>query len=146
MKRNQSTEIPRQTQIAIDQASIKAALAYAEEMQKKGVALYWEMKEAIANSRKQERLERVARGIAKAKAAGKYQGRPSNPALHRKILMCIRLGMTVRGTAEMVGCSPSTVQRVKKFADSTGNDNPSLATPASIRESIGAGLRALGHN
>lgn len=59
------------------------------------------------------RRERQAAGIAKAKMDGKYKGRKKlDCRAHIKELL--KGGTSLRKTAEKVGCSLSTVQRVKK--------------------------------
>lgn len=141
MKSDQSKGVPEEVQFAIE----RAATVAAELMREKGIALYREMKEAISNSRKQGWRERTALGIAKAKAEGKYKGRPVNPVLHQKILMCIGCGMSVRRTAEVVGCANSTVMKVKKQACGVESNSRSLAAEGVERETISAGLKALGH-
>lgn len=55
-----------------------------------------------------------AQGIEKAKAEGKYQGRPQDKAKREDIRQALMRGLSVRKTAEFVGCSTSTVQAVKQ--------------------------------
>lgn len=58
-------------------------------------------------------LERQKEGIAKAKAAGKYKGRPS--AVDKSaILQALAEGKSIRKVADDLGVGISTVQRVKK--------------------------------
>lgn len=59
------------------------------------------------------RLERQAAGIAKAKAAGKYKGRPRQHG-REAIVQKLTEGVSLRKTAQALGCSLSTVQRVKR--------------------------------
>lgn len=73
-----------------------------------------EMMAAIARKDYEQRRERQAQGIAKAKAAGKYQGRPVDEDLHKRIKDCRDSGMSLRKTAEVVGCALSTVQRAMR--------------------------------
>lgn len=56
--------------------------------------------------------ERQAEGIAKAKIAGKYKGR-ARKVTDQQILATLASGMSIRKTAEILGCGVSTVQRVK---------------------------------
>lgn len=77
-----------------------------------------DMVAAIARKDYEQRRERQAQGIAKAKQRGVYRGRPVDQAKHDKIRQLIGKGFSVRKTAELAGASPSTVQRVKQ--DSAG--------------------------
>ncbi|MPW28266.1 resolvase [Agarivorans sp. B2Z047] len=55
--------------------------------------------------------ERRQEGIAKAKAAGKFKGRPINEDTHERICALRKSGLSIRETAKAAGVSPSTVQR-----------------------------------
>jgi len=55
--------------------------------------------------------ERRQEGIEKAKAAGKYKGRPTNTTNHQRIAELRSQGMSLRKIAAQVGVSLSTVQR-----------------------------------
>mgnify|MGYP001040366465 CR=1 FL=1 len=59
------------------------------------------------------RRRRQAQGIEKAKRQGKYRGRQIDQKLHGRIAALLRDGLSVRKTADLAGCSPGTVQRVK---------------------------------
>lgn len=52
-------------------------------------------------------------GIEKAKAQGIYKGRKANPDLHALIIAHLDQGHGVRGTARAVGCSTTTVLKVR---------------------------------
>lgn len=71
-----------------------------------------DMLAAIARKDYEQRRERQKQGIKKAKQEGKYKGRPIDEQLHQKIHTLLNKGFTVRKTAEIAGCAPSTVQRV----------------------------------
>ena len=60
------------------------------------------------------RRRRQARGIEKAKRQGKYRGRWIDQKLHDRIAALLRDRLGVRKTADLAGCSPGTVQRVKR--------------------------------
>lgn len=60
-------------------------------------------------------LERQREGIAVAKAAGKYTGRPAKIDLG-EIRQVLAEGNSIRKTAEKLGVSMSTVQRAKREA------------------------------
>lgn len=72
-----------------------------------------DMAAAIARKDYEQRRERQAQGIAKAKAEGKYQGRPQDAEKRRRIKELLDAGLSVRKVAKHVGCSTSTVQAVK---------------------------------
>ncbi|WP_345870871.1 recombinase family protein [Shewanella algae] len=57
------------------------------------------------------RAERVAAGVAKAKAEGKYKGRAPDVAKHERIKALRAEGVSLRKIANECGCSLSTVQR-----------------------------------
>ena len=57
-------------------------------------------------------LERQREGIAKAKAAGKFKGRPATLDTDA-ILESLAAGVSVRKTAQALGVSVSSVQRAK---------------------------------
>ena len=58
------------------------------------------------------RRERQRQGVQLAKVAGKYAGRISNTAIHRRIVALREAGQTIRRTAELAGCSQSQVKRI----------------------------------
>ena len=67
----------------------------------------------LASADYDQRRQRQRDGINKAKALGVYQGRPSDLELHRRITELLDEGMPLRKIARAIGCSPSTVHRVK---------------------------------
>lgn len=73
-----------------------------------------DMLAAIARKDYEQRRERQAQGIAKARERGVYRGRPTNPELHRKVRELLDAGFSIRKVAEHAQCSTSTVQRVKR--------------------------------
>lgn len=72
-----------------------------------------EIVEAQICKEKENRRQLQAVGIERAKAQGAYTGRLPDQVLHRKIKACLLDGMSIRKTAELVGCAVSTVQRIK---------------------------------
>nr|WP_313479246.1 helix-turn-helix domain-containing protein [Stutzerimonas kunmingensis] len=68
------------------------------------------------------RRERQAQGIRKAKGAGLYKGRRPDLELQRKIYQCLDSDMSVRKTADLLGCSTSTVSRHKRERDREANE------------------------
>lgn len=77
-------------------------------------AMLLDMLAAIARKDYDDRRKRQAQGIEQAKARGVYQGRPIDEALHIKIRELKGKGFSIRKTAELAGCAPSTVQRALK--------------------------------
>ena len=76
------------------------------------------------------RRRRQMQGIEKAKRQGKYRGRQIDQKLHDRIVALLKDDYSVRKTADLAGCSPGTVQRVKKRAAVTNYSN---ALKAQIR-------------
>ncbi|QUN68446.1 MULTISPECIES: recombinase family protein [Pseudomonas] len=75
-----------------------------------------EMMAAIARKDYEQRRERQAQGIQKAKAAGKYQGRPVDEELHKRVKELLGAGMGIRATARHANCSTTTVLRIRDTA------------------------------
>lgn len=105
--------------VAMDLPSTFAALSFAGEDEFTSRILeainrmLLDMVAAIARKDYVQRRQRQAEGIKRAKARGVYRGRPADLELHSKISDLLELGVSVRKTAKLAGCSPSTVQRVK---------------------------------
>jgi DNA invertase Pin-like site-specific DNA recombinase len=74
------------------------------------------MMAAIARKDYEQRRERQAQGIEKAKAEGRYKGRPVDVDLHRKVKRFLELGMGIRETAREAGCSTTTVLKIRDQA------------------------------
>lgn len=77
-------------------------------------AMLLDMAAAIARKDYTQRRVRQAEGIAKAKQAGKYEGRKADADMHAQIKALLASGEGLRATARIVGCAVSTVQRVQK--------------------------------
>lgn len=75
--------------------------------------MFLEFMAAFARKDYETRRARAAQGIARAKAAGVYKGRPRDEQLHSRICECLARGMSVRGTARLLECSTSTVNRCR---------------------------------
>lgn len=73
-----------------------------------------DMLAAIARKDYEDRRRRQAQGIEKAKAEGRYRGRPVNGALHRVIAELLADGKTYSRVCQIAGCSRATVARVSK--------------------------------
>lgn len=72
-----------------------------------------EMMAAIARKDYEQRRERQAQGITKAKAEGKYKGRPIDEDLHKRVTELLRAGLGIRATARHASCSTTTVLRIR---------------------------------
>lgn len=76
-------------------------------------AMLLDMLAAVARKDYDDRRRRQSQGIEKAKLAGAYTGRPVDSALHGKVRELLADGKSVRKVAELLKCSPTTVQKVK---------------------------------
>jgi len=72
-----------------------------------------EMMAAIARKDYEQRRERQAQGIAKAKAEGTYKGRPVDEDLHKRVRELLAAGIGIRATARHAGCSTTTVLKIR---------------------------------
>jgi DNA invertase Pin-like site-specific DNA recombinase len=72
-----------------------------------------EMMAAIARKDYEQRRDRQSQGIEKAKREGKYQGRPIDQDLHRRVAELLSLGLGIRSTARHADCSPTTVLKIR---------------------------------
>ncbi len=77
-----------------------------------------DMLAAVARKDYEDRRRRQAQGIEGAKARGDYKGRQVDAELHRRITELLTDGKSVRGVADLLSCSTSTVQRVKRAVQS----------------------------
>lgn len=73
-----------------------------------------DMMAAIARKDYEDRRRRQAEGIQKAVELGRYFGRPINEKLHRDITELLSAGLSIRNISSKLGCSTSTVQKVKR--------------------------------
>ncbi|RMT36517.1 Resolvase [Pseudomonas syringae pv. spinaceae] len=51
--------------------------------------------------------------VETAKAEGKYQGRPVDADLHKRVRELLKAGLGIRATARHAGCSTTTVLRIR---------------------------------
>lgn len=72
-----------------------------------------DMMAAIARKDYEQRRERQAQGIEKAKAEGRYQGRPVDADLHKRVKELLKAGLGVRATARHANCSTTTVLKIR---------------------------------
>ncbi|MCQ4235417.1 recombinase family protein [Pseudomonas stutzeri] len=72
-----------------------------------------DMMAAIARKDYEQRRERQAQGIKKAKEEGRYKGRPVDEDLHKRVRELLNAGLGVRATARHAGCSTTTVLKIR---------------------------------
>lgn len=73
-----------------------------------------DMLAAIARKDYDDRRKKQAQGITKAKAAGKFKGRPDDVQKQARVADALRAGMTQRKVAEVCGVSLALVNKVAK--------------------------------
>lgn len=61
----------------------------------------------------EDRRRRQAQGIEKAKAEGRYKGRPVDEDLHKRVRELLEAGLGIRATARHAGCSTTTVLKIR---------------------------------
>lgn len=71
-----------------------------------------DMMAAIARKDYQQRRLRQAQGIAKAKLAGVYKGRPKDQELRTRVRELLAAGLGVRAIARHAACSTTTVMKI----------------------------------
>jgi len=72
-----------------------------------------EMMAAIARKDYQQRRERQAQGIAKAKQGGVYKGRPADQDLHKRVRELLAANFGIRAAARHAKCSATTVLKIR---------------------------------
>jgi len=77
-----------------------------------------DMVAAIARKDYEQRRQRQAQGIEKAKKRGVYRGRPVDESKRDRIRQLLERGFSIRKAAELANASPSTVQKVKSVIGS----------------------------
>lgn len=69
---------------------------------------------AIARKDYDDRRRRQKQGIAKAKADGKYKGRPENTARNAALMKMLQSGQSWNSIIAATGCSRSTLSKLRK--------------------------------
>jgi DNA invertase Pin-like site-specific DNA recombinase len=77
---------------------------------------------AVARKDYEDRRRRQAQGIAKAKAEGKYRGRPEDTDRNEGIAGMLKAGMSWSAIETAVGCSRSTIAKVNHRLAGTAAD------------------------
>jgi len=73
-----------------------------------------DMLAAVARKDFEDRRRRQAQGVQRAKAEGKYTGRPEQKELHNKIEGLLRDGKSYRYITDLIGASSATIAKVNK--------------------------------
>ena len=79
-------------------------------------AMMLDMLAVVARKDYEDRRRRHTQGIAKAKAAGAYRGRPEDTARNEGIAGMLRSGMSWTGIQAATRCSRATIAKVAKRA------------------------------
>jgi DNA invertase Pin-like site-specific DNA recombinase len=79
-------------------------------------AMMLDMLAAVARKDYDDRRRRQAQGVAKAKAAGAYRGRPEDTDRNAGIAGMLRSGMSWTAIQGATGCSRATIAKVAKRA------------------------------
>ena len=74
------------------------------------------LKLSLSESRKAAQRE----GIEKARAEGRYKGRPVDEDLHKRVRELLSAGMGIRPTARRAGCSTTTVIKIRDQLGGSG--------------------------
>jgi DNA invertase Pin-like site-specific DNA recombinase len=77
-------------------------------------AMMLDMLAAVARKDYEDRRRRQAQGVAKAKAAGAYRGRPEDTDRNAGIAGMLRSGMSWSAIQAATGCSRATVAKIAK--------------------------------
>jgi DNA invertase Pin-like site-specific DNA recombinase len=75
-----------------------------------------DMRAAIARKDYEDRRRRQMQGQEKAKAEGKYVGRPENKRRNTRIATMLAAGTSYSAIQEATGCSRATVAKIAKRA------------------------------
>jgi DNA invertase Pin-like site-specific DNA recombinase len=78
-----------------------------------------DMLAAVARKDYEDRRRRTQQGIERAKAEGKYRGRPEDVERNASMLAMLRLGASWSEVCKATGASRSTLARIVKNASST---------------------------
>jgi DNA invertase Pin-like site-specific DNA recombinase len=79
-------------------------------------AMMLDMLAAVARKDYDDRRRRQAHGVAKAKAAGAYRGRPEDTDRNAGIADMLRSGMSWTAIQAATGCSRATIAKVRARA------------------------------
>ena len=91
----------------------REALTFTSDETKPTNKLMLEVLESVCQFERELVLERRREGIAKAQRAGKYRGR-QNSIDRKTVWACLDQRMSIRRTADYLGISAASVQKIKK--------------------------------
>jgi DNA invertase Pin-like site-specific DNA recombinase len=113
------------TVVSIDLSTSHAALKPTQGMDDftKGMiaavnGMLLDMLAVVARKDYEDRRRRQAEGIEKAKVEGVYKGGQVDTELRERIATLLNDGKSIRGVADLLKCSTTTVQRVKASLNS----------------------------
>lgn len=95
-----------------------------------------DMLAAIARRDYEQRRQRQAQGIDKAKAAGKYRGRQADQQRYAVINRLLTSGSSWSVVQKTVGCSRSTISKAVKFAGRTMGVSTSNLPPEKLAVTV----------
>ena len=102
--------------LPVTHAAMKPATEGVEAWLQKAIAqMLIEFMAAFARKDWEDRRTRQAQGIATAKQAGRLQPRQPNLKMYARIIEA-RKTLSIRKTAELLGCSKGTVERAQAWA------------------------------
>lgn len=78
-------------------------------------AMLLDMLAAVSRKDYEDRRRRQLEGIKTAKESGKYKGRQVNQKLHENIDALLKAGKSYGSIVELLGCSRSTISKIKKL-------------------------------
>jgi DNA invertase Pin-like site-specific DNA recombinase len=93
---------------------MKSGDEFTERMLSALNGMMLDMLAAVARKDYEDRRRRQAQGVQRAKAEGKYKGRPEDKVLHTKIEKQLSLGQSWNDIQELLECSRHTISKVKK--------------------------------
>ena len=88
--------------------------AFTQRMLNAMTSMMLDMLAAIARKDYDDRRRRAAQGIAKAKAAGRYKGRPENVDRNAGIGAMLRGGASWSAIQKATGCSRATISKIAR--------------------------------
>lgn len=95
-----------------------------------------DMLAAIARKDYEDRRRRTAQGIAKAKAEGRYRGRPEDKERNKAIRALLATGNTWSQVIAATGCSRSTLSRLTKATKTSCSGYPEGAAHCGSKGAI----------
>ncbi len=102
---------------------IKSADSFTERMLAALNSMMLDMLAAVARKDYEDRRRRQAQGVQRAKAEGKYKGRPIDKDLHSKIQGLLLDQKSYSYIERLLGCSRHTISKVSKQIKQRSNQS-----------------------